>query len=294
MAGLAKISRGRAQVDKAIGERRYYDAICIIKALTRRLPDEHRRVVFTDYAQEFLRYEQYELVSDLGSHIVTLPYSETLARAAVEVTMLITSPLNEAGALCPPSDLLDKYFRDLRRWGERRAKENDGIEETYLLDTYPLIAEYYWKNKAYREAQQYFLLNIPQCVLRYADLIIDWSDLGYASERDLFLLRGALIILGYRENARNVAEAERYLNYVASQQGCNWMITEHLTCPCAQVAHFIVLALKLENLAFFDKVVGKYTLVLQRDPAMHAVIQSIRQKHFNPGQTDFLSLFGLR
>eukprot|EP00397_Hematodinium_sp_SG-2012_P037214 GEMP01040305.1.p1 GENE.GEMP01040305.1~~GEMP01040305.1.p1 ORF type:complete len:299 (+),score=42.56 GEMP01040305.1:334-1230(+) len=293
-AGVAaKIKRARVQIDQNIDDEQFYDALCTVKSLTTRLArDMDRNAVFVDYAKKFLQLRQYELVSDLASHLISFPYTDLLARAALEITFLVTAPLDAHGTGFPKSHLIDKFFVDLTRWGEKYSKNSK--DNDCLLQAYPAIAEYYWLGGSLRQAQFYFLQNIKQSTVRYADLIIEWSKLGFASERDLFFLRGALIILGYKEQEKDIEEAESYLSYIASQPGCtHWMITEHLTCPCAQVAHFLVMALKMENSAFFDKVVTKYTLVLRRDSALQNLIQSIRQKHFSSGQAGFLSsIFG--
>lgn len=255
----------RNDVMKKLENGQHYDAYSMVctyvrRCLTRARHEEASRLCHT-FGVEFIKKERYDLAAELGDLLVQVYVEFDLPVTEERISFILD--------LFEPRPPVPEVTR--HRFIEHALKwviDETGTESDYALRLHRIAGLNYQKEKLFGRAQGHLIFCGDGEVL--SQLIVEWRQEGYYSERELFLLRLILLLLAKGD----VDVADKTLQSQAL--GLNFD-SPHLP-PAIQFAYLLTEACKDKNADFFDLLTSKYSLVLRRDKLFSELVGVIDKK----------------
>mmetsp|Transcript_63970 Transcript_63970/g.169333 ORF Transcript_63970/g.169333 Transcript_63970/m.169333 type:complete len:303 (-) Transcript_63970:39-947(-) len=259
----------------------FYDAQQMVKTVQRRLCLKKQHSASADLcvesARRFNAAGKFDLAADLGKDLVAV-FEDTKAEPNAE-------NLGRVGALLediPPMEAVTLKYAVLHR----ALKWSSAFIPGGHPDIHKIAAKSYWAESDYGKCQAHYVFCGDGQGL--ADMVREWSQLGYTCERDLFALRTLLILLSLED----LSTAHSFWSSMAGSEIASCGTSEpkeDFTVPSAplpalQFGTFVLTSARARHLEFFRAVRAKYTLVTRRDCTFDKYLDEIEVKVFGAQQ----------
>ncbi|CAI5740694.1 unnamed protein product [Peronospora destructor] len=161
---------------------------------------------------------------------------------------------------------LARFLKSAVKWSAMEGPRKRGDPELQLL-----LARAYQTAEEFSNALKHFLhAENPQ---ELAEMLFQWSTLGYPSESDLYLTRAVLQLLSL-ENLRDANKV--YESYVTK---CN-SAGRPVDLPLFNFTRFLLLTLERDALPLFQMLEERYAPALARDTSLKSYLSIIAQKFY--------------
>ncbi|PFH37519.1 putative edge expressed protein [Besnoitia besnoiti] len=262
--------RVRASVDRKIEAGDVYDAHQLVRTLFFRYMARTEAMQAAElcriYGLRFAALGQDALAVDLGMNMLK---AIEASRSADEPTPLTDDQLEQIVELfhaCAAADVkngVDKY-----KFINRALKLSRTSQAPFgHVRLHRAAADAYWKEKRFGSSQGHLIYcRDPETL---SQMVRDWQEVGYLSERPFFWLRLTLILLCLED----VETAEKV---ILNGTGENWDSSE-VPAPL-QLAYLLVCACKFKSEKLFDLLKQRYHLVLRRDETFAKYMGEIERR----------------
>ncbi|CAH0489146.1 unnamed protein product [Peronospora farinosa] len=161
---------------------------------------------------------------------------------------------------------LASFLKNAVKWSAIEGARKRGDPELQLL-----LARAYQTAEEFSNAMKHFLhAENPQ---ELAEMLFQWSTLGYPSESDLYLTRAVLQLLSL-ENLRDANKV--YDSYVTKCKSAG----RPIDLPLFNFTRFILLTLERDALPLFQMLEERYAPALARDASLKSYLSIIGQKFY--------------
>ncbi|KAL7066555.1 hypothetical protein ACR3K2_29830 [Cryptosporidium serpentis] len=256
----------------------YYDAYQLLLSRISRLPPNESLDIGLEKAKIFAEYGCSDIACYICCHIIKVARENDIKSdiKRIDKTMDILK-------FCKFSPERSKLLNEALLW----CKVNNMDEGENMLHKW--ASNIYYKEGIYHKAQGHVIL-IDDADL-YVDILLKWQEMGYKSEKELFVLRAVLILLSLPklDYAKEILDKYCLINgYLINinnleQDNINKdnNITNKKPSSPIQLAFLIVSTCELSDkylgLNFMDIIKRKYALILRRDPLFNKLIERIEQ-----------------
>jgi len=255
---------------KTVEEGNFYEAQQLIKTLYFRYTTQNKvseaKEILINGACTMLKANQSTCASELGQMLLKL-YSDSHVKAdtsAVESVTRIASlfPAGDQGKI--------SLLKSALKWSvaEGAAANNNNTTKQGDPNLHAQLAKAYYEADEYPYAQKHYLKsNQPK---EFGQMLIDWANEGYSSERDLYIARAVLMYL----SLSNLRDAN-----VIYQIFTNSLQPNQFT-PLLHYLKFLLLTLERDAYPLFDVLRQKYKPSLSRDPSFSPYLDHIAQIYY--------------
>ncbi|EEA05726.1 uncharacterized protein CMU_027360 [Cryptosporidium muris RN66] len=253
----------------------YYDAYQLLLSRISRLPPSESLNIGLEKAKIFAEYGSSDVACYICCHVIKVARENGIKSDIKGIDNIM-----DILKLCKSSPERSKLLNEALLW----CKVSNMNEGEDILHKW--ASNIYYKEGIYHKAQGHVIF-IDDADL-YVDILLKWQEMGYKSEKELFVLRAVLILLSLPKlnYARELLDKYCLINgYLINinnleQNNINKIINKKPPSPI-QLAFLIVSTCELSDkylgLDFMDIIKRKYALILRRDPLFNKLIEKIEQ-----------------
>lgn len=273
-----KVKSGRSfsRINEHIENDSFYEAFQLIQSLYNRnmFKKKYKEAsnLCLNFSQKFAECGQYDLSVELA-----LSFIKALSEAECVVTNEIAQQIMSLFKKYPKYKAESKYrlMNKALKWA--KEVDNSTIGNQFHL----CMANAYIEEGQFGSAQGHLVFCHDGAAL--ANMVRQWQNFGYPSEKHLFSLR-VIIILIFLDD---IVTAEKFL------QELNIDLDSNIVDPSIQFGYLLLMACKHKSRGLYEKLKKKYNLIMRRDKSFDLYLIEIEKKFFGFSRKGNVNLFNL-
>eukprot|EP01130_Rhizamoeba_saxonica_P015087 TRINITY_DN6704_c0_g1_i1.p1 TRINITY_DN6704_c0_g1~~TRINITY_DN6704_c0_g1_i1.p1 ORF type:complete len:280 (-),score=54.48 TRINITY_DN6704_c0_g1_i1:74-913(-) len=154
-----------------------------------------------------------------------------------------------------------RFIRGAIQWSSNEENNNQGSEHLHNE-----FARVYARQKNFDSAQNHYIRGtLPE---ECAEMLIEWSDSGYQSEKDLYITRA---VLGYM-CLKKLDDANIVYTIYTEATG--------IVSPLINYVKYLILTLQHYDYPVFEELREKYTISIKRDPIFTKYLDILAKSYY--------------
>lgn len=263
------------KLNKNLESGNYYEALQLYKLINHRYTGSRKFKEANDLLRSGITTLFKQNLTPMATELYLL-LLENFKLGKVSTDQATVGVIKELFNLFPntPDPGKNSVMRSILRWAE--DSKNKDAED----DLQGFFAEILWREKDYGNAQKHFVKSSH--IERFGDMLLEWSEQGNKSEKDLFIARAVFMYLCMN----NVQRAKSLFEYLMLR-------SQELKTPLINFLKLLLLATEHGRLDLFDTIRKKYQPSLSRDPNFVHFLDKIAQVIFKAGNQAPTGLQGI-
>eukprot|EP01089_Gocevia_fonbrunei_P003298 TRINITY_DN13230_c0_g1_i1.p1 TRINITY_DN13230_c0_g1~~TRINITY_DN13230_c0_g1_i1.p1 ORF type:complete len:294 (-),score=49.46 TRINITY_DN13230_c0_g1_i1:20-901(-) len=262
------IQNGLDRLAAKIKDGNYYEAHQLIKLLAHRYTTQNKfedaAKIYIHGAQQMLEHQQYQSGSDLTNLLIKL-YDKDFTPDDEKINVII-SVFNSY-----PPDVDDgkvSFMKSAIRWSLTKGTHKQGDPKLHLT-----LAKYYSSQQLFGDAHKHWIRSDDPKA--FAEVMIQYANEGYPSEKDLYIARAVLqyLILGNLKDANIIFDI-----FCQKEAG--------LSTPLINFLRFLLQTLERDAYPLFTVLKTKYKISIERDPSFSQYLDQVGLVFFNQKPQD--------
>lgn len=275
MGEEAKLVKVRLQVDALLGEGKLYEAQQLYQSLYYRYSGRKKFAIALALLQEgtmkLLSHEKFTAAGELALLMVDCLEKEAVGPDAerIDKIMQIVEGFRQANdrasddsASDDTSKMGEKFLRAAIKWSQHDA-DPQGSSTLHLALGRLLLSQ-----GSYAKAQRHYLR--ADTISEHVTMVLQWSEHGYASERDMFLARCVLEYLCLED----MRHANLFLTSFKER-------SEAMETPLVHFIEFLLKTCERSAAPLFQLLRQKYEVSINRDAVFTKYLDRIGEIYFD-------------
>lgn len=274
----ASLLRARRKIESLLQSKKYYDAQQLFQSLYSRYMIRKKFDEALDLVYEgtclFLKENQISVAGELSLLLIEgyVKSKKSIDSQSLSRINTIVDGFGKKGI-----DFQINFLKKSIKWTASVGDNPYGVPKLHHT-----LAKFYRSKKDYSSAQRHFLHSDETD--EHCEMLVEWSDQGFISERDLFIAKTTLqyICLENLDGANSVFT--KYCAYFSSRDMA-------LESPLINFIKFLLLVVERDAHPLFDMLRQKYKISLSRESKFNVYLDKIGEVYFGVKPISSNSIF---